>query len=76
MKWFYVKIRIVENEMVYENIGGDIANSEEELRAKRMKSLRKAGWLSDDMVEFKMEISFDQKRTKHFDDNDLWGLYV
>lgn len=76
MKWFKVELRIVEDGRLYESWGHQHGNSEKEAKEKYIRSLKKAGWLGDGLTEFKLSFTLDSKRTKYFDDNNLWGPYL
>lgn len=76
MKWFLVEVRIVEDGGVMNSSSHQCGTSEKEVKEKYVKSLKKSGWLGSGLTEFKLDVKLDSRKTKYFDDNDLWGPYL
>jgi hypothetical protein len=53
----------------------EVGNSEKEVREAYIDALRKAGWLTNDLTKFELNVKLNKKKTKYFDDNDLWEGY-
>lgn len=76
MKWFEVDMEITEHGQYRNVYSQEAGNSEEEVRKAYVKALRKAGWLTDDLTKFKLDVKLNKEKTKYFDDNGLWKEYI
>ncbi|QDH93978.1 hypothetical protein SEA_EVY_117 [Streptomyces phage Evy] len=76
MKWYKVKTVVTYGSQVASNWFDKNGTSIDDVTQRVLAVTRRNGWLDDGATKLELEIEFDEKRTKHFDDNDLWGPYI
>lgn len=75
MKWFHCKLRIVDAGQVMESTGHIHGESEDDAKRRKVAGLKKAGWFTDELQEFKMDLTYDERLTKIFDEQGKWKDY-
>lgn len=75
MKWFKFTFRIVDSGQFMEGFGHIHGKSEKDARARKIAGLKKAGWFTDELKEFNLDLEFDERLTKVYDENGKWEGY-
>lgn len=73
MKWYKFSLRMLDRDVLKVENGFMLALTESDARARKISLLREAGWLSNQLTEFTLNIELDEKLTKDYDDNNKWG---
>ncbi|ASR77588.1 hypothetical protein SEA_PARADIDDLES_115 [Streptomyces phage Paradiddles] len=76
MKWYRVVLQSWRGNYRSAYHGDQHGTSLADAKRRVELSFQRNGWLDDEVTKFSIELEFDEKRTKHFDDNDLWGPYI
>lgn len=76
MKWYRVKAVVRHGSQVASNWYDQHGTSLDDASQRVLAVTRRNGWLGDEATKIEIEVEFDEKRTKHFDDHDLWGPYM
>ncbi len=76
MKWYRVKLNswrgISQSSYYGDQHGTSLADAKKRVEL----AFSRNGWLDDEVTKFSIELEYDEKRTKVFDDKDLWGPYM
>lgn len=75
MKWYKVIVQSWQGSRKRAYHGDQHGTSLDNAMNRCVDTLRKNGWLNSSVTKFTVEIEFDEKRTKTFDEKKAWGPY-
>lgn len=76
MKWYRLKLQVWRGKAESAYHADQHGTSLFDAKKRVELAFSRHGWFDDEVTKFNIELEYDEQRTKHFEDHDLWGPYM